>query len=46
MADPRSLRLALERPYKDESGELVHDLLDISPEGVRVPDRLDRPVLV
>jgi hypothetical protein len=36
------LQVAVERPSKDENGQPVHDLLDITPEGIRVPDRLDR----
>lgn len=34
------LRIALERPSKDENGQPAHDLFDITPEGIRVPDRL------
>jgi hypothetical protein len=39
MALATSSRLALERPYKDESGQPIHHLLDITHEGVRIPDR-------
>ncbi len=32
----RKLKLSLERPYKDDNGEPVLELLDITPEGQHI----------
>jgi mediator of RNA polymerase II transcription subunit 17 len=34
--DWKKLRLSLERPYKDDNGERIPVLLDITPEGQHI----------
>jgi mediator of RNA polymerase II transcription subunit 17 len=32
----KKLKLSLERPYKDDEGEIIPTLLDITPEGEHI----------
>ncbi|KAI0832410.1 subunit 17 of mediator complex-domain-containing protein [Trametes gibbosa] len=40
----KKLKLSLERPYKDDTGELVPELLDITPDGQHIYRPRDDPV--